>query len=150
MIERMLIWGISRVAGGPGRAWIWTAIALRGLRMVRSATGRRPVVDAGTVRPGQRLIIEHREISHGKQIKQFKAKAKEEKRGRRAAAKAEKKAEKDAKAEEGIRRAAARANRRADRQASKREKRTGEVEGGRGVVGSFRRRSGRRAGKLEA
>ena len=85
MIERLIVWGIGRAVCGPGRGWIWTALAVRGLRMVRSTTGRREVVDIGKLKPGERVVIEHREISHGKQIKQFKAQAKAEKRERKAA-----------------------------------------------------------------
>ncbi len=128
MIERAILWGISRAAGGPGRALVWTVIARRLLRVIRSTTGRRPVVDVGTIRPGQRVVIEHRTISHGKQIKQFKAEAKQAKqaakRERRAAARAEKRTERDG--------------------------RPDDVERSTSAVGRFRRRSGSRSGRLGA
>jgi hypothetical protein len=55
-------------------------VALTGVRIVRSATGRRELVDISKVKPGQKIVIENRTISHGKQMKQFKAEERAAKR----------------------------------------------------------------------
>jgi hypothetical protein len=42
------------------------------LRLVRRATGRRPLIETLSVAPGQTVVIEHLEISHKRQIKDMR------------------------------------------------------------------------------
>lgn len=73
MFQRLLIWGVRRYVGGSSRSWVFASLALLLVRLVRSTTGRREVVDVGSIKPGDKIVIEHLPISHGRQIKQMKA-----------------------------------------------------------------------------
>lgn len=90
MLQRLALWGLRRYVGGPGRSWLFTAIAALGLRMVRSTRGRRELIDLSTISTGDRLIIEQLPVSHKKQIKQLKADKKAEKSAQKKAKRAEK------------------------------------------------------------
>lgn len=68
MLRRLIIWGVRAYIRGPGRSWIYTTLALGGLRLVRRLTGRRPVVETLEVSPGHPITIEQLEISHRRQI----------------------------------------------------------------------------------
>lgn len=99
-MQRLLLWGLRRYIGGPARSWVFTSLAVLGMRAAKSVVGRRELIDVGDVKPGQKIVIESLPISHKKQIKTFKADGK-------AAKKAAKATKKDAKATKaGERRAA--------------------------------------------
>ena len=136
-MQRAVIWAIRRYTGGPGRSWVWTSLALLGLRVVRSATGRRELIDISSVKPGQQIVIEHHTISHGKQIKQFKAEKKVADRAARAERKSAKRAAREAKRVADQEKRAAREAKRAAKAARAEQPR-------------FFARSWRRAGRLDA
>lgn len=69
---------------GAGRA----ALYLAGLSTVRKALRSKEVAETLTLRPGERYVVEHLEISHKGQIKELKRAEKQAKRDRRAARKA--------------------------------------------------------------
>lgn len=80
MMQRLALWGLRRYIGGPGRSWVFTAIAALGMRMVRATRGRRELIDVSKISTGDRLVIEQLPVSHKKQIKQLKAEKKADKR----------------------------------------------------------------------
>ncbi len=91
MIAKAVLWGVRRYIGGPGRSWLFTTLAMLGMRAAKSMTGRRELIDVSDVKPGQRLVIEHLPVSHKKQIKSIKG-------DKKVAAKSEKAAARDTKA----------------------------------------------------
>lgn len=97
-MERVIVWTVRRYTKGSGQTWVWTSLALVGLRAVRSMTGRRELVEIGKAKPGQSIVIDHRTISHGKQMKQFKAEAKTAKREQKSAKREQKSTERELKA----------------------------------------------------
>jgi hypothetical protein len=73
MLGRIALWGLSRYLGGPGRSWIVASMAVLGYRLIRSATGRRPVVEVVAVGRGDRILVEHLTITHQDQIRAGRA-----------------------------------------------------------------------------
>jgi hypothetical protein len=72
MLRRLLLWGVRSYVGGPARSWVFTSAAMLLFRLVRSTTGRREIVDLSSVKPGQKIVIEHLPISHRRQIRDFR------------------------------------------------------------------------------
>lgn len=108
MIERLIRWGVPRYLGGPGRSWVFSSFAIMGYRLMRSRSGKRELIDIGSVGKGQKIVIEHVSDSHAKQLK------------------AEKRAKKVAKAEKKTVKKALRAERRTvktERRATKADQR---------------------------
>lgn len=68
MLARLISWAVRSYIRGPARSWIYTSLALGGIRLVRRVTGRRPVVETLSVAPGQRITIEQLETSHRRQL----------------------------------------------------------------------------------
>ncbi len=85
MFRRLILWGLRSYIGGPAKSWVFTSAALLLMRVVRSASGRRELIDLASIKPGDTVVIEHLPISHKRQIKQFKKDKKAAKRARRAA-----------------------------------------------------------------
>lgn len=95
MLTRLVKFAIRKGIGGPARSWIFTSGFMALFRFARSKTGRRELVDLSATKPGDKIVIEHLDITHKQQIKQLKA---EKKAGARTA-KAEKAAAKQLKKE---------------------------------------------------
>lgn len=87
MFRRLLTWGLRSYIGGPAKSWIFTSAAMLLMRLVRSNTGRRELVDLSSTKPGDTILIEHLPISHKKQIKSMKKEKRETRRASRAARK---------------------------------------------------------------
>ena len=100
-MERFIAWSVRRFVAGPARSWVFTSIAVLGYRFVRSATGRKEIVDVGNVGKGQKIIIEQLPVTHREQLK-------EEKLARRVAKRERRDARKDRRAERRARRRAQR------------------------------------------
>lgn len=83
MVQRILVWTVRSYFRGPGRSWLYTSLALVGLRVVRRVVGRRPVIETMTVSPGQKVSIEHLRVSHRSQIRDEKAARRQAGRRRR-------------------------------------------------------------------
>lgn len=95
-MERLIQWGVRRYVGGPGRSWLFTTVAVLGYRAVRSTTGRREIIDIGSVGKGQKIVIEHLPVTHRQQLKDAKVakrSAKKEKRATKKENRVERKAE---------------------------------------------------------
>lgn len=92
MFRRLLIWAVRAYIGGPAKSWVFTSGALLAVRLVRSTTGRRELIDLSSIKPGETMMIEHLPISHKKQIKEIKQSKRQARRSakleRRQAAKA--------------------------------------------------------------
>ena len=86
MLTRFVKLAIRKGIGGPGRSWIYTSGFMALFRFAKNRTGRRQLIDLSSTKPGDKIVIEHLDITHKQQIKQFKA---EKKAGKRSA-KAEK------------------------------------------------------------
>ncbi len=117
MIERLIRWGVPRYLGGPSRSWVFTSVALLGYRLAKRSTGRREIIDIGSVGKGKQIVIDHVPDSHAKQLKGEKKAKKAAKRDKRAARK--------------VRRVERRARRRVsrdERQVARAERKAGRVE----------------------
>lgn len=146
-MERVIVWTVRRYTNGTGQTWVWTSLALVGLRAVRWVTGRRELIETGKAKPGQSIVIDHRTISHGKQMKQFKAEAKTAKREQKAQKRQEKAANRDEKA---ANKAAKQAEQAAEASAKPARKAANEARKAEPASnGRFRRRSADRAGRLD-
>lgn len=86
MLRRVLIWGVRSYVGGPAKSWVFTSAALGLYRLVRSVRGRREIVDLSSIKPGQKIVIEHLPISHKKQIREFRRTGRAERRAAKRAA----------------------------------------------------------------
>ena len=86
MLTRLFKFAVGKGIGGPARSWIFTSGFMALFRFAKNRTGRREVLDLSATKPGDKIIIEHLDITHKEQIKQFKG---EKKAGKRSA-KAEK------------------------------------------------------------
>lgn len=84
MFRRLLIWGLRSYIGGPAKSWVFTSAALVLMRVVKSASGRRELVDLASIKPGDTVVIEHLPISHKRQIKEMKKEKRAQRRARRA------------------------------------------------------------------
>lgn len=84
-MERIIQWGVRRYLGGPGRSWLFTTLAVFGYRAVRSAMGRKELVDVGGIGKGQKIVIEHLSVTHGQQLKEEKDERRTAKKAKRSA-----------------------------------------------------------------
>ena len=84
MMERLIRWGVGRYLRGPGRTWLFPSLAVLGYRAVRSMVGRKEIVDIGDIEKGQRIEIEHLDVTHREQLKAEKAAKREARKARRA------------------------------------------------------------------
>jgi len=80
MVNRLVIWVVRSYVGGPAKSWIFTSLALRLVKLARSAMGRRPLVDVSRIRPGETIVIEQLSISHEQQMKNMKQQRRQAKR----------------------------------------------------------------------
>ena len=85
MRRRAVMWVARRMLGGGGRAWMITWAGLLGLRIARRVVGAHPRIERLELKPGQHLTLDQLKISHRRQIKQFKAADKANRRAARAA-----------------------------------------------------------------
>lgn len=95
MVGRLARLLLVRYAGGPVQAALYLSI----WSFVRKRLRRDEVIEVQGVRPGERFVIEHLEISHKKQIKQLEREEQRAKRQQAEARKAAKAARRQAKAE---------------------------------------------------
>lgn len=86
--RRFALWLVRRMLGGGGRAWMITWGGLLGLRMARRVVGAQPRIERLELKPGQHLTLDQLKISHRRQIKQFKAADKANRRADKAASRA--------------------------------------------------------------
>lgn len=122
MIQRLALAALRRYIGGPARSWVFTSLAVLGMRAARSVLGRREVVDVTKVKRGQLVVIEHLDISHKAQMREMKA----ERKADRAATKAGKRAAKQQKAADKADKAAKRAQQ-SERAARRQWRRAGNL-----------------------
>lgn len=80
MLQRLLVWALSRYFGGKARSWMYVTGALFVVRAVRSVLGRRELVDLSNIKKGESIMIEHLPISHKRQIKELKRDKRKRKR----------------------------------------------------------------------
>lgn len=80
MLTRLTKLAIGKALGGPARSWVFSSGFLALVRFAKRRTGRREVIDISATKPGDKIVIEHLDITHKEQIKQFKAEAKAGKR----------------------------------------------------------------------
>ncbi len=147
LFSRLALRGLQSYIGGPARSWVFVGAFQLLLRYVSNQSGKREVIDLSGSAPGDKIVIEHLDITHGEQIKQIKKQKKADKRqakidGKAAqiaaaeaataaalakrAAKAEARA---AKAEAKVAKAARAADRKASRSAAKAAKRSSAQAG---------------------
>lgn len=79
MLTRLVKLGIRKGIGGPARSWVFTSGFLALFRFAKNRTGRREVLDLSATKPGDKIVIEHLDITHKEQIKQIKTSKKSEK-----------------------------------------------------------------------
>ncbi len=79
MLTRLFKYGIAKGIGGPARSWVFTSGLMALFRFARNRTGRREVLDLSATKPGDKIVIEHLDITHKEQIKQIKTSKKAEK-----------------------------------------------------------------------
>lgn len=80
MLSKLVKLVIRKGIGGPARSWIFTSGFMALFRFARGKTGRRETLDLSATKPGDKIVIEHLDITHKQQIKQFKGEKKAEKR----------------------------------------------------------------------
>ncbi len=86
MFRKLLVWGVRLSFVGPGKSWLFSSAALMAMKMVKSVSTKTEVIELSKSKPGDRIIIEHLDITHAQQLKAQKS-----------AKKADKRANKDAK-----------------------------------------------------
>ncbi len=69
------------------KTWFLSSGFFLFLKVVKSFTGRRGVVDASSTKPGEKLVIEHLTTTHGAQMKEEKKAKKASRKARKAAKK---------------------------------------------------------------
>lgn len=83
IIRTLLMWGVRSYVRGPAKSWLITSAAVLGLRFAQSAMNRVAMVEKTTIKPGDRFIIEHLEITHAEQITQHRRARRRAKKSRR-------------------------------------------------------------------
>lgn len=79
MLTRLAKLGIRKAINGPGRSWLFTSGFMALFRFAKNRTGRREVIDLSATKPGDKIIIEHLDITHKQQMKQMKGAKKSDK-----------------------------------------------------------------------
>lgn len=87
MLRQLLKYAIRATVRSPGKSWVYTSAAMLLLRVVSRSIERKELIDLSTTKPGDRLIIEHLEISHAEQMKQLKRERKSERKAAKQAKK---------------------------------------------------------------
>ena len=94
MLRTLLTWGVRGTVGGPAKSWVFTSAAMLIWGLVTKQASKTQLVDLSNTRPGDRILIEHLDITRKQQMKDLKkakkndkALMKAEKRDRRAAKK---------------------------------------------------------------
>ncbi len=88
MLEKLLSLVVRGLVRGPAKSWVFTSGALALLRLVRKGTGRRELIDLSGTKPGDKIVIEHLDITHKEQLKDEKRRKKASKQAKRADKKA--------------------------------------------------------------
>lgn len=84
MLSKLVKLAISKGIGGPARSWVFTSGFMALFRFAKGKTGRRETLDLSATKPGDKIVIEHLDITHKQQIKQFKGEKKVDKRNAKA------------------------------------------------------------------
>lgn len=79
MLRRLLSFGIRSYVGGPAKSWVFTSGLALLMGMISKATSKTEVIDLSSTKPGDRILIEHLDITHKQQIKDQKRTKKSDK-----------------------------------------------------------------------
>ncbi len=85
MFRKLLVLAVRGTVRGPAKSWLFTSGALMAMRAIQSKTAKTEVIDLSKTKPGDRILIEHLDITHKQQIKSIKAAKKAEKQATKAA-----------------------------------------------------------------
>lgn len=80
MFRKFLVWGVRLSVARPGTPWLFSSGALVAMSMLKSITTKAEVIDLSKTKPGDKIIIEHLDVTHAQQLKQEKAAKKADKR----------------------------------------------------------------------
>ncbi len=80
MFRKLLVWGVRRSFTGQSKSVIMSSGALMALRMMKSVTTKAEVIDLSKTKPGDKIVIEHLDVTHQQQIKAQKRAKKADKR----------------------------------------------------------------------
>lgn len=69
MLRRLLTLGVRSYVGGPAKSWVFTSAAAMLFRLITKATSKKEIIDLSNTKPGDRIVIEHLDITHKQQIK---------------------------------------------------------------------------------
>lgn len=94
MMRSLLKLAVRGYIRGPAKSWLFTSGAMLLWRAVTRSSAKTELVDLSGTKPGDRLIIEHLDISHGEQMKQLKKDRKAERRALKSAKRADRRARK--------------------------------------------------------
>jgi hypothetical protein len=83
MFRKLLAYTVRGYVRGPAKSWIFTSGALMLARFVQSKTAKTEIIDMSKTKPGDRILIEHLDITHAEQIKAQKAAKKAARRANR-------------------------------------------------------------------
>ncbi|MFT7598206.1 MAG: hypothetical protein ACI8TP_001127 [Acidimicrobiales bacterium] len=94
MFRKLLTLAVRGTVKGPAKSWVFTSAAAMLWGFVTKKASKKELIDLSKTRPGDKIIIEHLDITHKQQMKQLKRSkkddkllAEEAKRDRRAAKK---------------------------------------------------------------
>ena len=80
MIRRLLAGIVRGYVRTPGRSWVLASGALLLLRFATRATSGTKVLDLSRTEPGDRIVIQHLDVTHKQQAKDQKRARKAERR----------------------------------------------------------------------
>jgi hypothetical protein len=83
MLRRILTLAVFRYVRGQGRSWLYTSTVLVLWQLFTRSATRKAVVDISRPRPGDKIVIEHLDITHKQQMKDQKRARKAERRAAR-------------------------------------------------------------------
>jgi hypothetical protein len=83
VLRKVLVLAVRSTVRGPGKSWVFTSGALMAMRAIQSKTRKTEIIDLSKTKPGDRIVIEHLDITHEEQIKAFKRAKKADKRSSR-------------------------------------------------------------------
>ena len=85
MLRRLMTMAVRGYVRGPAKSWVFTSGAMLLWRQVSKATRRSEVIDLSNTRPGDKIVIEHLNITHKQQMKDAKRSKKDDKSSAKAA-----------------------------------------------------------------
>lgn len=72
MLRRIMTMAVRGYVGGPAKSWVFTSAAMLLWRQVAKATQKNEIIDLSRTKPGDKIIIEHLDITHKQQMKDAK------------------------------------------------------------------------------